>query len=581
MPNKRFFIFCLLLLLNLTVTAATTPLPLSFWGYQAIERWETRGLIPFAFTHSKPFTRAEFAEYLQPVLDQYRAKPGLFSRTERDMLLELVREFREELNLEPAEIAGEQWTPRMRHWLDSPAFSWIPSPFYQNLRNALTLQHGEFNLFADPIGAWQSYQLADENGELQTITRMSNGLTFRGNLGPRFGFYFDLTDNHIVDDRFKNGRTIPEVLEESGWPFVTRGDNGSYDMDQNLAGLTYSSEHFFFLFGRDYNSWGVGHDGNLLLSANAPLYDQVKFVIRYWRFKYTHITAALNYVDQRYRVTMKEQPFTQVYWAGNRLEFYAGRGWRLGLSEAVIYGDRPLQIGYLTPVSFYKSLEHYYGDRDNGIISLDASWRIRSGIKIYGEWLIDDMTSRKLGSDFFGNKFGWQAGLQWVNWLGLRDLDLLAEYTRIKPYVYSQSYRDYNKYKHYDTILGHYIGPNSDDITIRLKKYFSRRLQVEAGFERYRHGSNTDSLNHGGDPDLAFRFGKDNRDAPFLQGLRNTQTAWSVEVTYEWVRGLESRFLFSRFKWDNRNWENMVAVRVGFNFGQRQENFKKVFPLSH
>ncbi|MFZ0391314.1 MAG: capsule assembly Wzi family protein, partial [Calditrichia bacterium] len=432
----------------------------------------------------------------------------------------------------------------------------------------------------DPMLSIEQQQRYDEKkGEYrQQIWR--NGLRFRGSLGEYFAFRFSLRDNHVQDGRWENQRVPLEVLQESGWPYLTRGENGKVDYDENLAVLTFTHKYFYVVYGREYNEWGFGRKGNLLLSTNAPLYDQIKMVIRYWKFKFTHLTAFLQYISPIGRVAMKQQPYMDVFWSGNRLELQVGGGLQLGFSEAILYGDRSLQPGYLHPLAFFKSMEHFYGDRDNGLLGLDFEWRLWPGWKIYGEWLIDDITTGKVGSDFYGNKFGWQAGFLAVNPLGIPDVDILLEYTRIKPYVYSQSFQDYNKYKHYDTVLGHEIGPNSDDWVLRVQKRFSRFLQLSAELEQYRHGANLPGMNAGGDPDRPFGSG-DDKNAPFLAGERNWQTAWGVSLEYEAVRNLQLYLQYRRFQFNHTEWLDLYAFRLSLNFGDRPEPIPSVFPLAY
>ncbi|GAB4374394.1 MAG: hypothetical protein Kow0042_18980 [Calditrichia bacterium] len=561
--------------------AQTVSVPLSHWAYQAVERWEIRGFIQSSFNATRPFTRQEMGEYLSEVIRAFKTHPEKFTRTEREQLLYLQWEFREELSDSFFFLGKRNWEPRLKKVFRIPPLRHLNPYFYSNHRNLISLRHGEFALWGDPVFNINYQEFSRENGETLRQSRWSNGLLFRGHLGSHFGYYFNLTDNHVDDDRYKNLDPPPQVIEESGWPFLTTGAPGRFDFDENMASISLHFKYFYLVFGREYNQWGVGHRGNLLLSTNAQLYDQFKFVIRYWRFKFTHITASLEYISPEARQSIKSQPHVDVYWAGNRLEINLGRGWQLGLSEAVIYGNRSLQMGYLTPLSFYKSLEHYYGDRDNGLLGMDLEWRLRPGFKIFGEWLIDDITTGKLGSDFFGNKFGWQVGGFWVNILGLPDLDLLIEYTRIKPYVYTQSFQDFNKYKHYDTILGHPIGPNSDDIYLRLQKQLSKFFQISLELERYRHGSNFDDINVGGDPDLAFRYGTDQLQAPFLQGQRHKQEALGLGITYEILRNLFSEFRYAYTRYDSGETEGLLSWRFSFNFGQRPEPIPLIHPLTY
>ena len=558
----------------------TTSVPLSFWGYDAIELWETRGLIGNVFGATRPFTRIEMAGYIKDVWESWRKEPEKFTRVDYEQLNDLMFEFREELNQMNVPVLDETWKPRLQKLFKHRPFSWFNKLIYRNNRNLVDLHHQEFNLYADPVLNYSTQDKVGEDGKKYNLLRWSNGFLFRGNMGPYVGFYFNLTDNHLADDRW-DGQKIPwEVWQESGWPFLTRRDNGNFEFDENVATITFNYKYFYLVLGREYNQWGIGHNGNLLLSTNAQLYDQIKFVVRYWRFKYTHLTAFIEYISPEARYSMKDQPHINDYWSGNRLELYLGKGIKLGLSEAIIYGDRSLQLGYLNPLSFFKSVEHYYGDRDNGALGIDAEWRIIPGMKLFGEWFIDDITTGKLGTDWYGNKFGWQGGVLVVNPWFFKNMDFLYEYSRIKPYVYSQSYRDYNKYKHYDTILGHYIGPNSDLSYFRVRKRFSRFLQLGASYQYYRHGANPADRNVGGDPDLPHRS-EDAIDATFLDGIRFSQKSYGIMMQYEFVRNLFLEFHYNQMKFNQQDWESLFSFRISLNFGFRNEQLRQIFPIDY
>jgi len=394
-------ILLFILLFAVRLPAQTVSVPLTHWGYDAMERWEILGYVNVIFNGSRPFSRQEMADYIARVWKYYNREPEKFSRIDLDQLYYLTLEFREELerikNFEPSQ-SYQQWRPRLYYLMDMTPFKYLNPHLYTNNRNLVTIRHKEFSLFADPILSYSIQDKMDEEKGKYQFTRISNGLLFYGFLGSYFGFYFDLTDNHASDGRWQGTRLPFQVREESGWPFLTTRNNGDFDFDENIATVNFNYKCFNFVYGREYNQWGVGHHGNPLLSTNAPVYDQLKFIIRYWRFKFTHLTAFLEYISPEGRISVKSQPHINQYWSGNRLELDVGKGVQLGLSEGVIYGDRSLQLGYLNPLSFYKSVEHYYGDRDNGVLGIDLEWRIFNGIKIYGEWFIDDITTTKLGS---------------------------------------------------------------------------------------------------------------------------------------------------------------------------------------
>jgi hypothetical protein len=569
------------ILLSGYIFGQTVNVPLTHWVYDLLERWETRGFIENTFGHTKPFSRDEVAEYLNEVFQKYSEDASQFSSIDEQFLRCCASEFSEELQKFAADLPDYSKTNRFHLFRETKPISSIwPKFLYSNNRNLLSIKHKELSFYADPLAQISSEDYLSATDTINTLHRISNGFLFRGGLGNNIGFYFMLTDNHIS----RNPDFHPtEVIEESGLPYLQFGGDEAADFDENVTYLTFKHKYFYLLYGRDYNQWGVGHRGNLMLSTNAPIYDQIKLVVRYWKFKVTHITAAIQYVSPRARNSIKRFNPIDVYWAGNRFEFYMGKGIQIGFAESIIYGNRSLQIGYLNPLAFFKSIEHYYGDRDNGAISFDAEWRILRGMKIYGEWFIDDIITTKLGSKWFGNKFGYQAGIFVVDPLNISGVDILLEYSRVKPYVYSHSVHDYNKYKHYDTLLGHYIGPNSDDWLARLRFYPHRRLRLQLDFENYRHGQDDleNDINVGGDPDYPYRFDVDAGDAPFLAGKRIYRTVAGGEIQYELLRNFFLNLKLHQIKSDQVKSETLYSFQVKFNFGYRNESLGYFEPAKY
>lgn len=548
--------------------AQTTNVPLSHWIYDVLERWETQNYIDNVYDHSKPYSRIEVAEYLKEIFDKYKENPGRFSKYDQQYLRYAAAEFAEELNSLRTPLPDHSTVNRyhiLQKWKPWPKF------LFGNSRNLFSYTYKEFSVYGDIVLQASREEFLSDLDTISTLNRTSNGFLLRGNIGKPFGYYFNLTDNHVSQDP-PFPRT--QVIEESGWPFLQMRENRSADFDENVAYLTFRYKYFYLLFGRDYNKWGAGHKGNLMLSTNSPIYDQIKLVIRYWRFKLTHITAWTQYIDPVSRDDIKSSPFIPTFWAGNRLELYLGKGIQLGLAEGIVYGNRPLQPGYLNPLAFFKSIEHYYGDRDNGVLGMDFAWRIFPGLKIYGELFLDELKTSKLGTNWFGNKQAYQAGLFAVDPLRLRGTDLLVEFTKIRPYVYGHSVEDYNKYKHYDTMLGHYIGPNSDDWYIRLRYAPHRRLLLQADFENYRHGKNLieQDINVGGDPDLPFRSGQDSEDVPFLAGDRIFRTVVGGQIQYEILRQLYISLKYHQIQSDKIDWSPIASFQIRWNFGYRVES---------
>ena len=224
----------------------------------------------------------------------------------------------------------------------------------------------------------------------------------------------------------------------------------------------------------------------------------------------------------------------------------------LGLHESVIYGDRDFEPLYVMPVTFFVSVQNHLENRDNLAMGIDASWRPGHGVELFGAWFFDDLA--KLSPSAFSNKFGFQTGLFWVDPLGLKDVDVRAEYVRIEPFVYSHNF-DINTYEHYGALLGHPIGPNSDLWHLKVTHRLSAKVMLSGVVEHERQGENLvkadgSIVNVGGNAQLG-RRPEDPTVRRFMAGDVEVRTRMGLRVRYEPIRDWALHASYRRSK--NKN----------------------------
>jgi hypothetical protein len=176
--------------------------------------------------------------------------------------------------------------------------------------------------------------------------------------------------------------------------------------------------------------------------------------------------------------------------------------------------------------------------------------------------LIDDITTSKVGTDWYGNKFGFQGGIHHVEPFGLKDFDTRIEYTRIKPWVYTHKYPS-NTFNNYGNSLGYFTGPNSDVLFFEARKRFTRKLETSVSLQKYRHGKNYEDKNIGGDINDGYSYG-DPRESHFLEGIREETSAAGIGVNYEIARNLFLRGGYT-FRNAQNEWFNEINVSLDLN----------------
>ncbi|MBN1542871.1 hypothetical protein JW992_12050, partial [candidate division KSB1 bacterium] len=380
------------------------------------------------------------------------------------------------------------------------------------------------------------------------------------------GFICDVRDSKEWGTRLYPG-TVNFSRERLGF---AQGGGDHFYHDETNASVVLDHSWFTLQVGKDDNRWGPVQSGQLALSDWATSYDQIKLQLRTRRVKFTSLWALLQHYDTDFFYGgHQEKSF-----AAHRLEFAPIDRLRIGVQETVIYADRRFEPGYLNPVMFFRSAEHYLGDRDNAAMGIDFLWMVVKKMQVYGEYFVDDLKTSRFASDFYGNKTAWSVGGYRIDLFGIDNLDARVEYTRIRPFVYSHKY-PLTAYRHFTTALGHRLGPNADEWSGNLRWQPRRDLECSIAYVQARQGLNSETVNAGSDIDRP-RTAEDGESAPFLGGDRLETGILQLRLSYEVVRklylsaefnkirtrGAAATLLFDASAVDRSEW----AVGMEFNY---------------
>ncbi|MCG8604200.1 capsule assembly Wzi family protein, partial [bacterium] len=506
-----------------------------------VERLEAKGLITGVLNGTKPYSREEMVRYLLQV--EAKVKNGyVLSSTESQQLEFLRFEFKEEFE-QLTGSNGHHFVSRLQKIKEHKVVGkMFPGFVYKNNRNLFAVEAPGFKLFADPIFYHKfEYANPDSIDHTDRVFERTHGLTLWGQLGTHMAFYFDFRDT-----KEWGSRTYPNQTDISiqGLGFVN-GYGSHIWHDETIAYLVFKLPYIQLVLGKNSNYWGPGFNGALSLSNNATSYDQIKLQARFWRLKFTYLWGFLRTFPAILDVDGGSKPKNIV---AHRLEIDVARWLDIGMYETVIFGNRRFELAYVNPINFYRSAEHFVSDDDNASIGIDIELLPIPNIKLYGELFIDDLNTGRLGGDFFGNKTGLLVGGYWVDMIGISNLDARLEYARTRPYLYTHR-NEINKFAHFNTGLGHWIGPNSDIFNARLQYRVSKSFVFAATFEKFRHGENKPGRNVGGDINQPF-IESDSRTAVFLDGIVTRRTYFGIEASYELYRnfyfGLNLRTIASR-----------------------------------
>ena len=449
----RGWIICLIWLFSLPyVNAVTVYVPLDHWVYDFLDRMQTRGITEQRLFQSRPYSRSEVAGVLVEISSSKEALR--LGTADRALLRQLMGEFSGDICPHGGEmdsLADE------RHLL-----SW---------RDDHTVIHADL-LFGAQIQSKECCS-GDQEG---TISRTTAGGSIRGQSGSAFAFYMSVTNTLTRGEDIAEERFDPLL----GAPVTISG--GNVYSDDASAYLVWQLPWFEITAGRDQVHWGPGINSGLLLSGQNPRFDQVRLRFTKSRFQFISLHGKLYGGGQRYL-------------AAHRLEWRLHSRLILAGSESVVYGGRNPEPAYLNPLMIYHVAEHHLGDRDNNMMSLDALFFPYRGHRIYTELFLDDFSFSENPLTYYGNKWALTAGWQWAAPFGMRGMDVSLEYTRLEPFVYTHA-DTLNIYRNYNSPIGHWLGPDSDGLFLKITCLIHRNLQMAFLAHHIRQGESDINTPH-------------------------------------------------------------------------------------
>ncbi len=517
-------VVALLFLLGAVSAAWAVDVPLAHPVYDYLTRMETRGLLSSPLDGTRPWSREDVKGWLRDLA----AQETLLSSVERQQFRELRWEYADTR----AGRDSTDYTPGRQRLVESGAVR--KCGLFDNGRDFWSRESADWALFVNPLFRLsRESRQTDGVGEEGTLATWSSGYELRGQVRA-IGFAVRGSDTHV------SGKT--ELADSTDYPYRYGVKPSGFDYDATDAALSWQCRFAELLFGKTRSRWGWGESGGLVLSGDATSHTQLRLKAHLGPFELTALQAKLaqsppviDRVDTLSSGRL-QRFYADKYLAAHRLQINATRRLQIGLSEAVVYGQRGFDVEYLNPLMFLRSAEHYTGDRDNALLGADFRWRGPQQTAFYGELLIDDITTSRLGTGWYGNKLGYLAGGSATDPLGLANTRLCMEYVRLEPYVYSHKFA-INSYQHYGVPLGSAAGPNSDTWYGALAWTAARPLQLKIWARRERHGANpAGGRNVGGDFRRPWQPG-DGERVQFLEGDLERRQSYGlnakVEIVYD------------------------------------------------
>ncbi len=489
--------------------AQVENVPLYFPVYDFLKEMSVKKIIHYDDDNPN-LSRFEVADFLKTI----DLKKNSLTRTEKDLLEKYKVEY----------IPGESNSGNTWNMFGSGRkFTDNLDGFFSNKQKYMfSSGNPGNNIFVEGLGNVYAGHEIKPDRDINTLM-MDGGLAARGTLFNHLGYYLEWGKGMMFGQ--KDLGPLMEPRMKIDYKF-NEDKEKLRNYDYTSAYLKYYIEPLekfgiSVQFGREKTTFGYGYGSKTMLSGDGPDLDYLKLNAKYGVIRYTVMYAS----TVGYFLPVRDDRYTK-YISMQRLKIALPDLFDAAISTSIVYNGR-IDFAYLNPIMFWPFAEKSLQDRDNKNFVLDFQTRFLKNVELQGTLYIDDdeLFGFATGKINKTEKIAYQIGTFIYEPLSIPDLTFIAEYTKIRPYVYSH-YDIKDNYTAYGINLGHRIGPNSDEICTKLAYNISDWGRAGIEYRFIRKGNNIyDEFgnlikNVGGDISQGFRDNIDDDYARFLDGER-------------------------------------------------------------
>jgi len=513
--------------------------------YQTLMRWEAQKILPADFSSSVlPLQRKEIVAALQSA----RQHDSLLAEVDKSTLARFEREFgiapqsRSTVFVSPTD-STQVLVSRLVS--DDDKFLYVQRSQWLTV-NVVPLVALDGRLYSRVLNS-----AATSGGSAETALMADVGGRVFGTIDSALGFFLQGTNGALI----AGNRASPNLTNDARlrhnltWRLYTEGNSGNFDFSESH--VRFDHRWFYAGLGRETRLIGSGYNSRLLFSDNAPVADALMLGGKFSGFEYRFMHLSL---------LGEPEPNPNSYGAGteipskfmayHRLAFRGTWG-EVGISEQVLYSRRGVELPYLLPVSFLRSVSNALRDRDNLQMALDATFRPLAGVQFKGTFVLDDVIFDRIGTGWWSNKWAWNAAVMLSP--VFVPFDATLEYTRVQPYTFSHFDRQ-NAATHDGFLFAGHVPPNADELAAQVRWWYGNRYPVVFSAVWRRHGQNIvnpngdlvrnvggsplQTLRYRFDPQTGVRTALDAETVTFLDGDLEQRLTLGVsagwEITRQW-----------------------------------------------
>jgi hypothetical protein len=270
---------------------------------------------------------------------------------------------------------------------------------------------------------------------------------------------------------------------------------------------------------------------------------------------------------------------TKKYLRLNTLGINATRWLNISFFDAVVLGrNTGFDLNYILPVTFLRAMEQQSGSPDNALFGMNVKANVAGKVQLYGQVLLDEfkLSEIKAQSGWWANKYGYQAGMKYIDALGIKNLDVQVEANRVRPFTYTH-FDSISNYTHYNQPLAHPLGANFQELIGVVTFRPTKHLQLNGKVIYYKQGLDSSGFNTGNNVLASYKTRA--RDYGWKVGSGNKATCLYISgtITYEimprcfvdiWVMRRNFKPQLS-----GNEKTTMVSVGLRWNIARREFDF--------
>lgn len=477
---KRFCIVIFLCIFPHVITwAQNIPISLSYTKvYDFIDELIMDGVVTNQ-TAIRPYTRNQIAD----MLTQAQRADSLLSNRQQNELKFYLNEFALENDLMVDNFV--QYTDRRTFSLSlaDPQFS------YKSLNNMFKMRirpilGGDVMLSKKGaiIQRWWGAEIQMDIAKHLSIWGSLRDNSWNGNWLNSDYFPSDYARTNGARIHYGASQQTPALSNIPGVQYKEATYGG--DFSDSKGGINLYSWWGSIGIQRENIRWGDSYHSSNILSGRNPAVPMITLQLtpcKWFQFDYFHAWLVSNVLDSTYyylenttngNASLKNYRPYNKFMAANMFTFTPIKHLSISLGNSIVYAEQSLQVAYLIPIAFYKSLDHLLTkgvrtQNQNSQVFASISVRPVNHLQLYGSFFFDEVKfSRFKLSEPENNPISYLVGFNWSGW-PIDGLSLKGEFMRSYIACYTHSI-DVLTWASNSYNMGHYMGDNAQSIYAEL-----------------------------------------------------------------------------------------------------------------